>query len=159
MPDPRPVTLPTSLIRLGAISFALIMGGIAAALFLQYAGADGLRPLDVVRASLILIASFWIAWGASQGFIGLVSGLPRGPWLSDAPITSRSVILIPVYNEDPVAIFARLAAMDESLAASRLTKHVHFAVLSDTTSEAIAAAEKAELARLLTRRDLVGRVF
>ena len=36
---------------------------------------------------------------------------------TDQPIEGRTAILVPIYNEDPVATFSRVAAMDEGLAA------------------------------------------
>ena len=39
-------------------------------LFLQFGAADGLDWIDIVRAVLILLSTFWLAWGAAQGLAG-----------------------------------------------------------------------------------------
>ncbi len=107
-------------------------------LFLQFGRADGLDWIDIVRAVLILLSTFWLAWGAAQGLLGLTTR-PRPPEIASMPIRGRTVILVPVYNEDPVTTFARIAAMDASLAEQDAGATFDFAILSDTRNEAIAA--------------------
>ena len=81
----------------------------------------GRRPrLDRHRARsvLILLSTFWLAWGAAQGLAGPDHPALGPPCAATGPIRGRTVILVPVYNEDPVTTFARIAAMDASLAAT-----------------------------------------
>ncbi len=54
-------------------------------LFLQFGRADGLDWLDVLRAILILLSTFWLAWGAAQGLLGLTTRA-TAPARPDAPI-------------------------------------------------------------------------
>lgn len=147
-----------------AISLTLSIGlGLSAgALFLQYGSGDGLQALDWIRSALILASTFWLAWGAMGGMLGLLAfrrapplPLPEAP----EPIRGMTAILVPVYNEDPVTVFARVAAMDASLAALGLTEKYHFAILSDTRSEEIAARERLWFLRLLAERGGEGRFF
>ena len=102
------------LIRTGLLMGSVLIGWGGFLLFLRYGAADGLDAMDLVRAALILISTFWLAWGALQAFAGLTTRPPAVP-RHDGPITSRCVILVPVYNEDPAATFPRIAAMDASL--------------------------------------------
>ncbi|WP_240804513.1 glucans biosynthesis glucosyltransferase MdoH [Qingshengfaniella alkalisoli] len=146
------------LVRAVAIGFAILSGAVGALLFLQYAGSDGLSGFDILRATLIVMATSWIGWGAAQGFLGLMQPKPKPRW-STAPIESQTVVIVPVYNEDPRATFARIAAMDMSIAAQGLAEHVDFAILSDTTNPKIALAEREQLAWLLQRRHAAGRIF
>ncbi len=68
----------------------------------------------------------------------------------------RNVLVMPVYNEDTDAVFHRLAAMSEDLAANGLGAHFDIMVLSDTRTRDIAAAEMAAAQRLRAR--MRGRV-
>ncbi|WP_051910002.1 glucans biosynthesis glucosyltransferase MdoH [Paenirhodobacter enshiensis] len=146
-------------LRLFAIALSLIAGLGAFVLFLQFGDADGLDALDVIRALLILISTLWLAWGAVQALIGLTSR-PRAPRYDPLkPIAGRTVILMPVYNEDPLATFSRLAAMDASLKATHDPATVHFAILSDTRNETVARRELTMFKHLVLDCDGLGRFF
>lgn len=145
-------------IRTGAIGAALLAGVSAFVIFLQFGAADGLDALDYTRATLILISTLWLAWGAIGGLLGLMTHAPARPEAEDgAP--HRTAILVPVYNEDPVATFSRVAAMDASLAALGRAGEFHFAVLSDTRNDQIAQKELRWFARLVEERAGAGRFF
>ncbi|MDV7271984.1 glucans biosynthesis glucosyltransferase MdoH [Thioclava sp. A2] len=141
-----------------AILLSLVAGLGAFWLFMQFGRSDGLEALDIIRALLILISTLWLAWGAVQALIGLTT-LPETPPMPPRPEgRSRTIILMPVYNEDPRVSFARLAAMDASLKAEG-ADYLHFAVLSDTRSDAIAAEEQHLFARLLAETNGAKRFF
>ncbi len=127
-------------------------------LFLQFGAADGLDELDVIRSFLILLSTFWLAWGAAQGLLGLTTR-PAVPQNGVATIRGRTVILVPVYNEDPVTTFARIAAMDQSVRALDTGAVFDFAILSDTRNDTIAARERLWFLRLLRDRQGEGRIF
>ncbi len=146
-------------LRFLAIAFSLIAGIGAFILFLQFGSVDGIDALDVTRAVLILISTQWLALGATVAMIGLPSRARPPKYDPKAPIRGRTVVLVPVYNEDPLVTFARIAAMDASLAATGDAASVHFAVLSDTRNDLIAAREKLIFARLVAERNAVGRFF
>ncbi|KFE35727.1 glucans biosynthesis glucosyltransferase MdoH [Thioclava atlantica] len=149
------------LVALRALALGLsALAGIGAfVLFLQFGQTDGLQVVDILRAVLILISTLWLAWGAAQALIGLTSR-PEPPRLDpEAPIRGRTAVLVPVYNEDPVATFSRVAAMDASLAATRDPAEIHFAILSDSRNEEIAARETRIFAHLVEERNGVGRFF
>jgi membrane glycosyltransferase len=129
-------------------------------LFFRFGAADGLDVMDFVRSGLILLSTWWLAWGAAGGLLGLTSRA-RAPLrvIDAAPIQGLTVILVPVYNEDPVATFARIAAMDASVQATGQGKHFHFAILSDTRKDDIADQEAEWFLRLLAERRAAGRLF
>ncbi|SLN25464.1 Glucans biosynthesis glucosyltransferase H [Aquimixticola soesokkakensis] len=144
-----------------ARAFALLvsigLGAGAAALFLQFGAADGYQLVDGLRAALVFITTFWLAWGAMQSVEGLISAkAPPAPL--DTPITTRTAILMPVYNEDPTAVFARVAAMDDALERHGLRAHFDFAILSDTQDATVAAAEERWFVRLWDDRKQDARV-
>ncbi|MDD8022873.1 MAG: glucans biosynthesis glucosyltransferase MdoH [Paracoccaceae bacterium] len=142
-----------------ALALSLLAGLGAFVLFLQFGDADGLDALDILRALLILISTLWLAWGAIQALIGLTSFAHPPAYDTQAPITGRTAILMPVYNEDPLATFSRVAAMDASLAALGDPAQIHFAILSDTRNETIARREVQLFAHLVSDRHGMGRFF
>lgn len=130
---------------------ALAAGIAAGLMFLQYASASRLSHWAGVAAVLLTVSTCWLAWGAMLGLIGLWPALPRPP--ESRVITGRTVIVMPVCNEDAVTTFARVAAMHRQLSDSPAM--IDFAILSDTRSAEGARAEEAAL-RLL-RAETAGR--
>ncbi len=135
---------------------ALSLGG--AWLFILFTGEGGLNLLDLLRAALVAITGFWLVWGSIAAVLGVFVPSVSAE-TGDAPLNSRTAILVPVYNEDPVATFSRIAAMNRSLVALGVAERFHFAVLSDTQAFDIAAEELAQFARLLNEPQSQGRMF
>ncbi|MFD1379655.1 glucans biosynthesis glucosyltransferase MdoH [Fodinicurvata halophila] len=129
-------------------------------IFLKLLRADGVQLTDGLVLALFALLLFWVAfsfWIGLGGVAALMLGRgTRGlrPADSSHPLTSRTAILIPVYNEDPNPVFANLAAMYEGLAASPQGRQFDFYVLSDTTEPRIWVAEEA--AWYMARRLLKG---
>lgn len=145
--------------RLTALAISGAAAISAGMLFATYGAADGLDWVDVLRSGLILISTWWLAWGAAQGLLGLTTR-PTPPDVNRiAPLRGKTAILVPVYNEDPVVTFARIAAMDSSLARTGHADSFDFAVLSDTRDDGIAELERRWFARLLTDCGGDGRMF
>ena len=129
------------LARVFALGTSIGLGAGAAALFLQFGAADGYQMVDGVRAALVFITTFWLAWGAMQSVEGLTL-FRRSTSVPKTAITTRTAILMPVYNEDPGAVFARVAAMDDAIKRLGLTEHFDFAILSDTQDDRLGAEEE-----------------
>lgn len=146
------------LARLSTFCISLAAAASGFMLFLQFGQADGLDWIDVLRSVLILLSTFWLAWGAAQGLLGLTTR-PTVPARNDGPIRARTVILVPIYNEDPVMTLARIAAMDATLQDLDTGAVFDFAILSDTRNEAIAARERLWFLRLVQERNAQGRIF
>ncbi|OCX66962.1 glucan biosynthesis glucosyltransferase H [Thioclava sp. SK-1] len=150
-------------LRGSAVALSLLAGFGAFILFLQFGDQNGLDVYDITRAVLILISTLWLAWGAVQALIGLSTRATPPVYDPDAPITSRTVVLMPVYNEDPLYTFSRLAAMDASVTAaaqaSNTEVNVHFAILSDTRNDLTARREEQLFADLVKERKGLGRFF
>ena len=152
---PRSRVLVTRTVAVGT-SIATAYGGFL--LFLQFGTADGLDSFDILRSALIFASTFWLAWGALTALAGLTTRPPAVPRQTE-PITARTAILIPVYNEDPVTTFARIGAMEASLLATGFVHLFHFAILSDTRDDTIAARERMWFLRLIIETDGEGRIF
>lgn len=140
------------------LTASLLAAGLGFIVFLQFGASDGFDAFDVLRALLIFASTFWLAWGAFTAFAGLTSrppAVPRDP----GPIRAMTAVLVPVYNEDPVATFARIAAMEASLRATGFGDRFHFAILSDTRNDEVAARERVWFLRLLADTHAEGRIF
>ena len=140
------------------LTASLLAAGLGFVVFLQFGASDGLDALDLLRAALIFASTFWLAWGAFTALAGLTTrppAVPRDP----GPLRAMTAILVPVYNEDPVATFARIAAMHASLRATGQGDRFHFAILSDTRNEDVAARERLWFLRLLAETQGEGRIF
>ena len=66
-------------------------------------------------------------------------------------LQGRTAILVPVYNEDPTEVFARMATTWRSLEATGQSDLFELFVLSDTTKDEIAAEEAAGIEVLRER--------
>ncbi len=143
-----------------ALSSSLLAATAASLVFLIYGATDGLSVIDMLRSGLILLSTWWLAWGAATALLGLPSRQDApAPARTDDPITGKTVVLVPVYNEDPQVTFARIAAMDDSIRATGTQARVDFVVLSDTRDAAIASAERRCFAQLVARQNGLGRLF
>lgn len=137
-----------------------VLAAVAAGLvFLTYGAADGLSAIDLLRGLLILLSTWWLAWGAATALLGLISRQREAPLRATGPIRGKTVVIVPVYNEDPVDTFSRIAAMDTSLRATGTSAQIDFAVLSDTTNDSIAERERQWFARLIVQQNGQGRMF
>ena len=154
----------TRRLRAAALSAAILAALASTLVFLKFAAAVALQPIDALRAALLGATMFWLAWGAVQAMLGLVYRERREPRLADHErVRGRTVIVMPVYQEDPQATFARLAAMDASIReageAEGSDARIDVAVLSDTRDEGVARAEAYWFSRLVASRDGRGRMF
>lgn len=126
---------------------------------MTYGSADGLSQIDLLRAALILLSTWWLAWGAATALLGLTTRQVAAPLQISGAIKGKTVIIVPVYNEDPIATFASIAAMDDSLRAMGVPARIDFAVLSDTRDPEIARLEEQWFAHLIAQQAATGRMF
>jgi membrane glycosyltransferase len=144
--------------RTGAILLTLGLTVAAASMFGSVAVADGFDWVDVVRVSLVAFCALWLSWGACIGVLGLIFGHDSVPVRDGLP-EGRTAIVIPVYNEAADAVFARLDAMYRALDAAGALDGFDFHVLSDSTREEAATAEKRLHRRAVTVLGAGGRLF
>lgn len=145
----------TILTRSLAIGFAAFAAIIASVLIADAGGQDGFQLWDALRTGLILMTTGWLAWGAALALTGL---RPRGGTVAPvAASPSRTVILVPICNEDPVATFARIAAMDRSVRDAGQVLDI--VILSDTRAPAAQAAEQAAYRMLIAETRGAGHIY
>jgi membrane glycosyltransferase len=131
----------------------------------QVLQVGGVTVLEWMVLVLFVMLFAWIAFSFMSALAGFaVVLLPTGDPLGidpDAPppsIGSRNAMLLPIYNENPHRIMARLRAMVESAAQSGQGPSFDWFVLSDTTDPSIWITEEQCFLRL--RRDLeAGNIY
>ena len=96
-----PVSPNVSTARLVALSASFAAAIAAFAFFLKFGAADGLHKVDVLRSIFMLVATFWLAWGAMQAVLGLTTKARTPDIDRDKPLDGRIVVLVPIYEEDP----------------------------------------------------------
>jgi membrane glycosyltransferase len=114
--------------------------------------ANELKALEIVILCLFSLSFSWLAISFWSGFIGFVLQMLRIDPLSlkrqhrletaDLPITTRTAVVMPVYNEDTHRIIAGFEATLRSLEKTGQLAHFDFFMLSDTTKLDIAQAER-----------------
>jgi membrane glycosyltransferase len=124
----------------------------------QVLRVGGLTELEAAVLVLFVVLFAWVAFSfmsALPGFILLMLRRDRSLDIDpDGPlpnISSRSALLLPIYNEDPRRVMSRLQAIHESIEQTGRLAHFDFFVLSDTTDPDIWIAEEAAYLDLLAR--------
>ncbi|MGB7269664.1 MAG: glucans biosynthesis glucosyltransferase MdoH [Albidovulum sp.] len=101
-----------------------------------------MAPVEQVHLYLSGFAFLWIAISVSTAVLGLfVRPLPTSPAQPMAAQNMSVALLIPIHNEDPVAVFGNAAALLEDLRDQPDAANFSLFVLSDTRDDAIAAQE------------------
>lgn len=143
------------------IAMAVLNGGLFLLLALCMAkllGQGGWSILDMVMMAAFLVAAPWSVLGFWNALVGLwllhgsKDGLARvAPFVAagenDAPIITRTAILMTLRNEDPARAFARLRAVEASVNRTGQGAHFAYFVLSDTQEEHVAHLEEKAVAQ------------
>jgi membrane glycosyltransferase len=151
-PSPAPARLG------GLIAATLVLTGVAMVPVYGVLSADTIGPLDVLILMLVAMLFAWSAFSFLSAVAGFIVGLSRAPCAlgldADGPLptlTQRTAVLLPVYNEAPRPVFARLQAICESVEATGAGAAFDLFVLSDTTDPETRTAEYALFQRLKWR--------
>lgn len=154
--------------RRRAIFFGLTFASalLASLLMRDILNANGLTIPERVALLLFFVLFTWIAgafWTAIAGFIIRLTGRPRAVLHPDdvagRPITTRTALIMCVYNEDPKHFAAGVDAIWTSLKAQPEQAQFDFFILSDTRKPDIAVEEEAAWKALVRRHDARGRIF
>ena len=96
----------------------------------------------------------WVALTAMAAFAGVVAKPVHQLASPNTPLSGKTALLMPVYNEDPASACAGLAAMAEELGQLGLDKHFEIFIISDSDRPEIWPAELAAVRYL--RQHLAG---
>jgi membrane glycosyltransferase len=153
-PDRRPVLARGFVRRRGALLAFTVVSSLAASLVMTLAfAADRVTVLELLALPLFASLFAWTAFSCASAVAGFVALWREGPVREGPPpiLTSRNALLLPVYNEAPEPVFARLAAMLESLRTAGALDHFDVFVLSDTRQRDVAVEEREAYDRLCAR--------
>ncbi len=143
------ITWPARLIaNLGALAIT----GYGVWEMIAIAGFSNMTVLQGVLIFFFAITLGWISFAATSAIAGFFLPSPRAP---EAPLgDSRTALLMPVYNEDPIITTTALQAMAEALAQAAAANSFEIVIISDSTNADAWIAETLAIDRL--RRALNG---
>jgi len=132
---------------------AALISGIAINEMRLVLNVGGLTILEIVVLVLFALNTIWISLSVPMAIAGFVRlAFRRSRRDAAGPLTSRTALLMPLYNEEPARAAAALDAMASDLLARGARSHFDLFILSDTTDGDVALAE--EEAVLALRRRL-----
>ena len=144
--DPTAPKLPpinnTNLFRWAIFLPAFMITLSLLAIFSDWFRKDGFATTEIIMLALVGFSTFWIALSVATSAIGLFFKRAEAPPKTSTPEKSLSVaLLVPIYNEDPSAVFKRLKAMRDDIASMDSNHRTCIFILSDTRDELIALEE------------------
>ena len=145
----RPVTV---LARLVSMIATLAIGAYGISEMIAIVGFGNMTTLQAVMMVFFSITLLWIAFSAGSALCGLLT--PRLRFETGPVDGSRTALLMPVYNEDPIRTTAALQAMAEQLGTLGVAQHFEIVIVSDSTNADAWIAESLATDRL--RRALTG---
>jgi membrane glycosyltransferase len=151
-PPPERQNPLTWLARLIAITTTLGIAVYGVSEMIAIVGFSNMTSLQAVMIVFFALTLLWIAFAAGSALCGLLT--PRVVTPSASIAGSRTALVMPVYNEDPIRTTAALQAMAENLAAIGAAAHFEIAILSDSSNADAWIAESLAVDRL--RRALAG---
>lgn len=135
---------------------SLLLGLVAATtlwgtrMMLGIVAVGGFTPLEGIILALFVPTFSWIVipfWTSVIGFARILAGRTRTTTPA-GPLSSRTALVMPIHNEDPHMVAARLSAMARSLEALPQGDAFDFHLLSDTTDPRLARMEESTWATL-----------
>jgi membrane glycosyltransferase len=144
----------------------LLSAVLASMLMLDILNANGLTFAERLALPLFFILFTWIAgafWTAIAGFcIRLIGRDPMVLHPDDVdgrPVTTRTALIMCVYNEDVEHVTACVDSIWTSLKKQPEQGQFDFFILSDTRKPEIAVAEERAWKRLVRKHHARGRIF
>ena len=146
--------------RVGLLLATFASTYLAAYAFHSVVFRAGINPVTIALWALFTLLFLWVAQGFWTATIGVLQMLRASPHAvfpveriniprrspGDLP---RTAVLMPVYNEDPVRVYAGLEAMIRSIQKTGYTPAFDFFILSDTTNPTVWLQEETQLAAIL----------
>lgn len=140
------------------IGTTVAMTAAASYMMMEVLVVGGFSLLDMALMVLFVGLFAWIALSfasALAGFVSVMTGAGKrlgiDPQAPLPPLSRRTALLMPTYNEDPHRLLAGLQAICESVRDTGQAVRFDFFVLSDTTKADIAEEELRAFAALRAR--------
>ncbi|WP_291872038.1 glucans biosynthesis glucosyltransferase MdoH [Caulobacter sp.] len=153
-PEQRPIqALDLRRRRAALLAFTIVLSVAASVVMGLAFAADRFTLLELIALPLFGSLFAWSAFSCASAVAGFAAMWREGA-VRDGPapkLASRNAVLLPVYNEAPGPVFARLAAMLESLRTAGALQNFDVFVLSDTRQHEVAVEERAAYDGLCAR--------
>ena len=131
---------------------------------------NGITPQEIVLLILYSLLILWISqsfWTATLGFWSLIGGgdkrsigrLPPTAAGKSDPAPKRTALVMPIYNEDPVRVFAGLRSIWQSLEETGRAGEFELFILSDTREPDCWMREEAYWYGMCRDFNAHGRIF
>ena len=138
--NPQPVPVLNRIIAFGG---GLLLTGYGTFEMYKVVSVTSVTLLQWLLLILFSINFSWIALAFFSAVLGFFALLKKpSPDLPVAPLTQRTALVMPVYNESPSRVFAALHAMIEEIEQLGQAHAFDIFVLSDTTDSNIWIAEE-----------------
>ncbi|SFK71774.1 glucans biosynthesis glucosyltransferase MdoH [Methylocapsa palsarum] len=150
-----------SIARLLVFGGGLALTGYGAYQMYEVVAVGGVTILEWALLILFVANFSWIALACTSGLVGFLWLLflaPKPPGLP-AELHERTVVVMPIYNEDPARIFGAVQAIFENVQATGLGDAFDWWFLSDTTDPEIFVAEEQAFLAMRRRLDDRGHIF
>jgi membrane glycosyltransferase len=148
------------------LALTLLTAGAATGMMGDILAANGLTGLKKAGLVLFYILFVWITGAFWTAFAGLIVRLRGGDpvalqpqELAGRPLTGRTAVIMPIYNEETARVMAGLDVIWSSLARQPAQAAFDLFILSDTRKLEMAAAEEAAWRELSSRHHARGRIF
>ncbi|MCP8939383.1 glucans biosynthesis glucosyltransferase MdoH [Alsobacter sp. SYSU M60028] len=155
----RPRSTPW-LTRLFVFGGAIALTGWGAFEMYKVVSVSVVTPLQWALVALFTVNFSWIALAFTSAIVGFLSLLrrprPRG---LPSSLSTRTAVVMPVYNEATARVFASLQSMIEDIATTGLLQHFDFFILSDSTQPNAWIAEERAFYALRERMGPSARIF
>ena len=154
--DQRVITLTILSARIFVFGGAILLSLFGINEMVQVVRAGGIVGLEWPLLILFSITYSWIAFSCMSGIAGFIAGFMRTKRPDARPLTTRTALVMPVYNESPSRTFGALEAMGRAIADLDAGQNFEIFIISDTTDFTIWIEEEIAFERL--RHRLSGRV-
>lgn len=124
---------------------AVVLAGLAINEMRLVLEVGGLTPLEIVVLVLFAINTAWISLPTTTALVGLLRLMlrrRRAPAGDGKDLSTRTALVMPLYNEDPARAGAALEAIAAELHEQQALGSFDLFVLSDTTDGDVALAEE-----------------
>jgi membrane glycosyltransferase len=139
--------------RLAVLGSSLALGAYAVTEMWRALAVGHLTVVAVAVLLLFAVNFTWITVPLVTSLVGFgrVVARRRGALPADRPLSTRTALLMPTYNEDPPRVAAALEAMARELVARGEGHAFDFFLLSDSTRGDVALAEEEAFRTLRSR--------
>ena len=167
---PTAATIGSALRRILFFGLVLFTTVVGIDMMFEILRANGVTGIELAILVLFAVTFGWITvafWTAMIGFVLRLLKLdplslrrrPRWEQAPSSPLTTRTAVVMPIYNENPVQVLAGLEATFRSVQRTGRLTHFDFFLLSDTTDSVIADEEERGWAALCHRLGAEGKLF